>query len=175
MAHVRLNGDVSTARDLYAHLVASEGRHFVRAVFTLDEWLDDVLFQERLIAGVATTIAVLTVVLACVGTYGLLAQAVTSRAREIGVRMSIGATRASVVGMIIRYGLRITVVGILVGIPCAVGAARLIRSQLYGVTPADPGPIIGATVLLIATGVLAAAVPALHASRLDPVETLRQE
>jgi ABC-type antimicrobial peptide transport system permease subunit len=156
-------------------VIASQGRHFVRAVFTMDEWVDHALLQERLTAGLSAFAGVLTVVLACVGIYGLLAYAVTARVREIGVRLALGATRARVVRMIVREGLAIAVSGVLIGIPCALGAARLIRSQLYGLAPNDPATIIGAAVVFIVTGFVAALVPALRASKIDPMDALRQE
>jgi predicted permease len=175
LAHVRVTGDLKTVRDAYARVIASQGRHFVRAVFTMDEWVDHALLQERLTAGLSMFAGVLTVVLACVGIYGLLTYAVTARVREIGVRLALGATRARVVRMIVREGLAIAVSGVLIGIPCALGAARLIRSQLYGLAPNDPATIIGAAVVFIVTGFVAALVPALRASKIDPMDALRQE
>lgn len=115
------------------------------------------------------------VLLARLGIYGALAYAVASRVREIGVRMSIGATRATVVRIIVREGFTIVVPGVLLGILCALGAATLVRSQLYGVTSTDPATIVGSAVVFIVTGLVAALVPALRASRIDPVDALRQE
>lgn len=175
LAHVRVNGDLRSVRDAYVRVVESQGQHFVRGLFTLDEWFDFALLQERLIAGVSTAAAALAVLLACLGIYGLLAFAVTSRVREIGVRMSIGATRAAVVRMIVREGLTVVVPGVLIGIPCAFSAATLIRSQLYGVTPSDPWTIVGAAMVFIVTGMVAAFVPALRASKIAPLDALRQE
>jgi ABC-type antimicrobial peptide transport system permease subunit len=175
MAHVRVNGDVKAVRDAYVRAVESQGRHHVRALFTLDQWFDYALLQERMIAGVSMSAAALAILLACIGIYGLLAYAVTSRVREIGVRMSLGATRATVLRMIVREGLAVVVPGVLIGIPCALGAATLVRSQLYGVTATDPTTIIGAAILFIATGVTAALVPAWRAARIDPIDALRQE
>lgn len=175
MAHVRVSGDAKSVRDAYVRAVGSQSHHFVRALFTLDEWIDFALLQERLIAGVATSAAALAVLLACLGIYGLLAYTVTSRVREIGVRVSLGATRAAVLKMVVRQGVTVAVLGVLIGIPCALGAARLVRSQLYGVTPADPRTIIGSAVLFMVVAVAAALVPALRASKIDPMVALRQE
>ncbi|HEV8346100.1 MAG TPA: FtsX-like permease family protein [Vicinamibacterales bacterium] len=175
MTHVRVSGDLKAVRDAYVRVVESQGHHYVRALFTLDQWIDFALLQERLIAGLSTSAAALAVVLACVGIYGLLAYAVTSRVREIGVRMAIGATRTAVVQMIVREGLTVALLGVLIGIPCALGAARLVRSQLYGLAPNDPATIIGAAVVFIVTGFVAALVPALRASKVDPMDALRQE
>lgn len=77
--------------------------------------------------------------------------------------------------MIVRDGLTVAVPGVVVGIPCALVAARLVRSQLYGVAPNDPTMIIGASAVFMVTGIVAALVPALRASHIDPIEALRQE
>ena len=175
IAHVRVTGDLKTVRDGYVRVVESQGRHFVRAVFTLEEWVDHALLQERLTAGLSTFAGVMTVVLACIGVYGVLAYAVTSRIREIGVRLALGATRAKIARMIVREGLAIAVPGVVVGVPCALAGARLVRSQLYGVGPNDPSTIVGASATFVLTVLAASLVPALRASKTDPMEALRQE
>ncbi|MBI3401140.1 MAG: ABC transporter permease [Acidobacteria bacterium] len=175
LAHVRVTGDVKTVRDGYVRVVESQGRHFVRVLFTLNEWVDYALLRERLTAGLATFAGVLTVVLACIGVYGLLAYAVTSRLREIGVRLALGATRTEVVRMIVFDGLMIAVPGVAIGVPCALASARLVRAQLYGIGPSDPSTIIGASTIFVLTGVVASLVPAWQASKIDPMEALRQE
>ncbi len=175
LAHVRVTGDVKTVRAGYARVVASQGRHFVRAVFTVDQWVDHALLQERLTAGLSTFAAVLTLILACIGVYGLLAYAVVSRLREIGVRLALGATRGRVVRMILREGLTIVVSGVAIGVPCALAGARLIRSQLYGVGPNDPAITIAASATFLVIGVIASLVPAWRASLIDPMNALRQD
>jgi predicted permease len=175
LAHVRVSGDLKAAREAYGRVVESEGRHFVRGLFTLDEWLDFALLQERLISSVATSAAAISGLLVCIGVYGLLAYAVTVRVREIGVRMAIGATRATVLRMVLREGLTVAVTGVIIGIPCALAVASLARSELHGVSPTDPTTVVGSAVALVVTGSIASLVPALRASRTDPVEALRQE
>jgi predicted permease len=175
MTHVRVSGDLTAVRDAYVRVVESQGHHFVRVLYTLDQWIDFVMLQERLIAGLSTSAAAVAIVLACIGLYGLLAYAVASRVREIGVRMALGARRTDVVRMIVRDGLIVVVPGVLIGVPCALAAATLVRSQLYGLAPNDPATIIGAAVVFIVTGFVAALVPALRASKIDPMDALRQE
>jgi predicted permease len=175
MTHVRASGDLKAVRDAYVRVVESQGHHFVPALFRLDEWIDFALLQERLIAGLATYAAALAIFLACIGLYGLLAYAVASRVREIGVRMALGARRTVVVRMIVRDGLIVVVPGVLIGVPCALAAATLVRSQLYGVAPNDPATIIGAAAVFTVTGFVAALLPALRASKIDPMDALRQE
>jgi predicted permease len=175
LAHVRAAGDLKAVRDAYVRVVESQGHHFVRGLFTLDEWVDFALLEERLIAGLSTAAAGLAVLLACIGIYGLLAYAVTARVREIGVRMALGATRSAVVQMIVRESLMVAVPGVLIGIPCALAAARFVRAQLYGLAPNDPATIIGAAAVFIGTSFVAALVPALRASKIGPMDALRQE
>lgn len=175
MAHVRVTGDVTAVRDAYIEVVQSRGRHFVRGLFTLEQWIDFALLQERLIAGLSAIAGIFAVALACLGIYGSSAHTVASREREIGIRIALGATRRTVLKMIVGEALAVAVAGVLIGTPCALAAARLIRSRLYGLGPNDPGTIIGAASVFIVTGVVAAIVPALHASRVDPMEALRHE
>lgn len=107
--------------------------------------------------------------------YGLLAYSVTARKREIGVRVALGARRGTVVWMIVRDGLAIAVPGVLIGAPCAWAAARLVRAQLYGVAPGDPRTLLFGATLLLGTVLAASLFPALRASRVAPVEALREE
>jgi ABC-type antimicrobial peptide transport system permease subunit len=89
--------------------------------------------------------------------------------------MALGATHTVVVQMIVRDGLIVVVPGVLIGVPCALAAATLVRSQLYGLAPHDPTTIIGAAVVFTVTGFVAALVPALRASKIDPMDALRYE
>jgi putative ABC transport system permease protein len=175
MAYVRAKGDFATVRDGYTRVIKSLGHRSLRAFITSSEWVDGALVQERFTAALATFAAALTVLLACTGMYGLLACSVTARKREIGVRVALGATRRTVVWMIVRDGLAIAVPGVLVGAPCAWGAARLVRAQLYGIAPSDPRTLLVAAVISVATVLAASWLPALRASRVAPVEALRQE
>ena len=119
--------------------------------------------------------AALAMTLAAVGLFGLVAYSVSSRVREIGVRMSVGATQDEVVRMIVREGLAVAIPGVLIGVPLALGAATLVRAQLYGVTPTDPWTLAGAAAILIATAAVASWLPARRASRIQPNEALRAE
>jgi putative ABC transport system permease protein len=175
MAYVRAKGDFATVRDGYTRVIKSLGHRSLRAFITSSEWVDGALVQERFTAALATFAAALTVLLACTGMYGLLACSVTARKREIGVRVALGATRRTVVWMIVRDGLAIAVPGVLVGAPCAWAAARLVRAQLYGIAPSDPRTLLVAAVISVATVLAASWLPALRASRVAPVEALRQE
>jgi putative ABC transport system permease protein len=175
MAYVRAIGDLATVRDGYTRVVKSLGHRSLRSFITSSEWVDHALVQERFTAGLTTFAAALTILLACMGVYGLLAYSVTARVREIGVRMALGAERGTVVRMIVRDGLAIAVPGVLIGAPSAWAAARLVRARLYGIDPGDPRMLLIAAALLLATVLAASLLPALRASRVEPIEALREE
>jgi predicted permease len=176
MAYVRASGDLATVCDGYTRVVKALGHRSLRPVFfTSSDWVDRALLQERFTAGLATFAAAMTILLACMGVYGLLAYSVTARVREIGVRVALGAARATVVWMIVRDGLAIAVPGVLVGAPCAWAAARLVRAQLYGIAPSDPRTLLIAAAMSLATVLAASLFPALRASRVAPIEALRED
>src|SRR5262245_54947046 len=175
MAYVRASGDFATVRDGYTRVVKALSHRSLRSFITSSEWVDHALLQERFTAGLATFAAAITILLACVGVYGLLAYSVTARVREIGVRLALGAARGTVVWMIVRDGLAIAVPGVLLGAPCAWAAARLVRAQLYGIAPGDSRTLLIAAATSLATVLAASLLPALRPSRVAPVEALREE
>jgi hypothetical protein len=175
MAYVRAIGDFATVRDGYTRVVKSLGHRSLRGFITSSEWVDRALLQERFTAGLATFAAALTILLACIGVYGLLAYSVAARVREIGVRLAFGAARGTVVWMIVRDGLAIAVPGVLIGAPCAWVAARFVRAQLYGIAPGDPRTLLISAVTFLAMALAASLFPALRASRIAPVEALSEE
>ena len=142
---------------------------------TMDEAYDEVLLRERLAASLAATSALLALSLAMVGLSGLIGFAVVRRTREIGVRMALGAKRSGIVWMVLRGALATVALGVLVGGPLAVGGGHVLSSLLYGVGATDLTTILGATLGLAMTGVLASAFPAWRASRVDPVISLRAD
>src|SRR5262249_58658911 len=107
MAYVRASGDLATVRDGYTRVIKTLGHRSLRGFTTSSEWVDHALLQQRFIAGLATFAAAITILLACIGVYALLAYSVTVRVREIGVRLALGAERHTVVWMIVRDGLAI--------------------------------------------------------------------
>jgi ABC-type antimicrobial peptide transport system permease subunit len=113
--------------------------------------------------------------LSAIGIYGLMAYSVEQRTQEIGIRIALGAEVGAVRRMIVKQGMVLAAIGIVVGVAGAWGLSRFIESFLYSVTPRDPGVFIGAPVLLAAVAFLATWIPALRASRVDPVDALRGE
>jgi len=119
--------------------------------------------------------ALLAVLLAAVGLYGLLSYVVSRRSQEIGVRMALGAGRRAVLRMVLGDGVRLTFVGIAIGAAGGVLAARALGRLLYGIGPTDPVTFVAVAVLLVAVALLASYVPAARATRVDPVVALRTE
>lgn len=175
LGHVRVNVDSAAARDGYVNAVNVLGRHGVRALFTIDGWVDDALLQQRLIAGVSTAASVIATLLAAIGVFGVLAYAVAARIREVGIRMSIGATPSSIIKMIVREGAMLVIGGVAIGVPAALGASGLVRAQLYGISAGDPRIMIGAALTFVIVGLIATALPAIRASRVRPMDALRQD
>jgi putative ABC transport system permease protein len=117
----------------------------------------------------------LALVLACLGVYGVLAYAVAQRTREIGVRMAMGAKPGDVTRMILGRGMKLSAVGLLAGGALAAGLGALLRTLLFGVTPAAPGIYAGTAAALVLVAVMACVIPALRAARVDPAAALRNE
>jgi ABC-type antimicrobial peptide transport system permease subunit len=119
--------------------------------------------------------AVLALVLGAVGLYGVLSYRVSRRAQEIGVRMALGAEAKTVRRMFVRQGGQVALLGVVVGVLAAVGLTTYIQTLLFGVEPLDLAAFVGTSVLMIAVAMLASYIPALRASRMDPVVALRAE
>ena len=128
-------------------------------------------FRTLLMSGFGLT----ALLLAVVGLYGVMAYSVTQRTQEIGVRVALGATRGSILGMVFREGLPLVGVGLLVGLAAALSLTRILESMLYGVGAHDPGVFTSVPLLLLAVAMTAMAVPARRAARVDPVRTLGGE
>ncbi len=130
---------------------------------------------ERIFTYLCSGLALLGVLLSCIGLYGLLAFMVTRRTGEIGVRMALGAAPRDVAWPVIRSALWLATFGLLVGIPLALALTRVLRSVLFGVAPHDPITIVASVLLILAVATLAAWIPARRAAKVDPMEALRYE
>jgi predicted permease len=131
--------------------------------------------QQNMIASLAWLFGAVGLVLAAVGLYGVTAYGVEQRTSEIGVRMALGADRASVTALVLRGAFWQVGIGLAIGIPAAIGAGYLMSSQLFGVTPWNPLLLAGATLLLGLAALVAAVIPALRAARTNPMQALRSE
>jgi len=141
----------------------------------MTEQVERTLTQERLLAALGTSFGALALSLAAVGLYGLLAYTVARSTSEIGIRMALGAERTEVLRGVFKDALRLLGCGVVFGIPAAYAGARLIASMLFRLTATDPLTIFGATLLLAASALLAAFLPARRASHVDPIVALRYE
>jgi predicted permease len=142
---------------------------------TESEQIERSLFQERLIARLSSFFGGLSLLLACIGLYGLLSYEVTQRTREIGIRMALGARPPDVLRIVVRQGVGLSAVGAIIGILVALGATRYLASLLYGVRPFDPPTFLAVALLLSLVALAACYIPARRASRVDPLVALRYE
>ena len=135
----------------------------------------DDLSSERIIALLAVSFGVLAMLLAAIGLYGVLAYSTAQRTREIGIRMAMGAQRISVVRLVLMDVLWLAGISIAVTVPLAILFARMIRSQLYGVSSFDPVTLLAGTLLVALVALLAALLPARRAASIEPMKALRTE
>jgi ABC-type antimicrobial peptide transport system permease subunit len=147
----------------------------VNSVRTLRQQVEMSFDQERAVAGLAGLFGMVALVLAAVGLYGVTAYTVAQRTNEIGIRMALGADRGRVIRLILRGAFRRVLIGLMLGLPLAVGAGRLISSQLYGVTSWDPFALIVAACALAVSAFFAAIIPAARAASISPMNALRSE
>jgi ABC-type antimicrobial peptide transport system permease subunit len=147
----------------------------VANVRALDHAMNDSMVQRKVVLGLVAAFAVAALVLASIGLYGVMAYAVATRRRELGIRMALGARREEIVTEMLRSGLAMTAVGLAIGLVAMAVTGRLLASELFEVRSSDP-LAFGATALtVVVVATLASLVPALRAASLDPTTVLRGE
>ena len=147
----------------------------VSSVRTLDSIMADASAQPRAQTVVLAALTTLALAMSAVGLYGVVAFSVAQRTREIGVRIALGASRRHVLLLAGREGATIGVLGLFIGIAAALAVVRLLRSSLYGISPADPGSFVAAAALLFAVAMVASYLPARRAADVDPLTALRSD
>jgi predicted permease len=144
-------------------------------VKTISEQMDNSMDNERFISQLSGSFSLLALLLACIGLYGVMNYDVARRTNEIGVRMALGAQTGGVLWLVLKESLLLLGIGIVIGIPAALGASRLLQSQLFGLSPYDPSTFATAVLMVAVVTLLAAYVPARRAARIDPMVALRYE
>jgi putative ABC transport system permease protein len=145
------------------------------AVERLSEATGRSVAEPRLLARTLSAFALLAVVLAGIGLYGVIAFSLAERTREMGIRIALGAQAGQVVAMVLRQGAKLGAASLVVGLAGALGLSRVVASRLYGVSSLDPGTYALAAVLLAILVLAASAAPALRAAQSDPIVALRAE
>jgi putative ABC transport system permease protein len=141
----------------------------------MDDVLQDSIRRPRLLSQIVSLFAGLALLIAIVGTYGLLSYTVTNRRREIGIRMALGASRAGILAQILRWGLALVLIGTAVGAAAAIGLSRFIASLLFEIAATDATTFAVVVATVVVVGTLACSIPAWHASRLDPLPLIRED
>jgi len=146
----------------------------IEQIEPLDRTIETSVAQPRFRTFLFGLFAVLALLLATIGIYGVMSYSVTQRTREIGIRMALGANRQDIMRLILRQGMFVVSAGFAIGIAGALLGTRLISSLLYDLKPTDPWTFVGATLLLIIVSLVAAYIPARRAMRLNAVQSLQE-
>jgi predicted permease len=173
---LRITGDTRAAMASLQNTVTEiDSAARVRSVKAMNDVVNNSVHRERMVAQLGSFFSLFALALACLGLYGVLSFAVVQRTREIGVRVALGARRRSILSLVIGQGVRLVLIGVLLGIGGALAATRLVSSLLFGVTATDPLTFIGVSFLLVIIAVLASWLPARQATKVDPMIALRYE
>ena len=173
---VRTSGDPKTFVSAIRAAIHEIDRDMpMSKVNTLDVMVDNSMGQRRLSTVLLGVFAGLALLLASIGIYGVMSYTVAQRTRELGVRVALGASRQSVLSLVMRQGMTITLIGVGLGLAGAYGLTRLIATQLFSVKATDPATFAIVTGVLVAVALAATLVPAMRATRIDPLTALREE
>ena len=174
--YVRTWGEPQAAMGMIRQAVAGvDSKLVLNGLTTMDGEINDNINDNRMIALLAVSFGALAMLLAAVGLYGVLAYATAQRTREIGVRMALGADRSGVVALVLRDVLQLAGISVVVAVPVAMLATRLLRAQLFGVSNMDPLVLTAVTALVLLVAVVAAGLPARRAAQVEPMVALRNE
>jgi ABC-type antimicrobial peptide transport system permease subunit len=142
---------------------------------TMTHEIDDLVSSQRFNSILLSAFAGVALLLAAIGIYGVMSYLVTQRTQEIGIRMALGAQRGNVLGLVVGHAFRLTITGVAIGVGLALVLTRYLATLLYGVNTRDAWTFCSVAFLLIAVSLLASYIPALRATRVDPVNALRCE
>ncbi|HEX4322441.1 MAG TPA: ABC transporter permease [Acidobacteriaceae bacterium] len=171
---VRDKASVALDKDIEDQLLPL-GREYVVSAQTFTEKNDETLVYEQMTAKLSSFFAALALLVASAGLFGLMSYSVTLRTREIGIRMALGSQRGGILELVLREALLLTVIGIGVGIPCALIVGHFVARMLFELSPTDLLTLAAASITLLAAGLSAGYLPARKAMKLDPMVALRQD
>ena len=173
---MRSKGDAALAVQQLRRLVTSmDNSQPLSDVVTMDQLISRSMTSERTLMFLITTFAVLALVLAAIGIYGVLSYWVNQRTREIGIRLALGADQKNIFRVVLREGAKLTAIGLMIGVPLAIGMTNLLPNLLYGVGRHDPATFAVIALLLGIVGTLACYIPACRAAKVDPMIALRHD
>jgi predicted permease len=173
---LRTNGDPDALVNAVRGIVAdADSRLPLFDVRTQTDQIEQTLYQERLMSRLFGFFALLALVLACIGLFGLLSYEVARRTRELGIRMALGAQKRDLLRLVVGQGFLLVCAGVTLGVGAAIGVTRFMASMLYNVGPADPATYTAVASLLAVVALAACCIPALRAMRVDPMVALRDE
>jgi putative ABC transport system permease protein len=144
-------------------------------VRTMESLVSESVFAQRFSMALLSVFALIALILAAVGIYAVMSYSVAQRTHEIGIRMSLGAQQRDILKMVVGKALRLTAIGLVIGLVCAIGMTQVLASLLYGVSASDPVVFLGTSLLFASIALLASYIPASRASRVDPLVALRYE
>jgi predicted permease len=147
----------------------------ISEIRTMPEYLQFTKWQNRLFTSLFATFAILALLIAGVGIYGVMAYSVAQRTREIGIRMALGAARSQVLSLVVGRAMRLTIIGTGIGLAGAYAVTRLMANMLFGVSASDPPTFVGVSLILVVSAIAAAWFPAHRATQVDPIVALRHD
>jgi predicted permease len=168
-------GDPASITDGVRRAFSEGGREYAHSIDDVSAVLEHSPSSERMSATLAGMMAVLAVLLAGIGLYGLLAYAIVRRTREIGIRLAVGASPSGVVRVVLSESLGLTLAGLAIGLPAALLAARVLRTLMFGITETDPLTLVVTVAVFACVGFGAGFIPAMRAASVDPIVALRTE
>jgi putative ABC transport system permease protein len=165
----------SVANDVVRALHDVDADQPAADIRTLDRLAGEAVAQQRMVTALLGAFALLALVLAALGIYGVLAYSVAQRRREIGIRVALGAPRSTVLRLVIGEGGRLAIIGIAAGTLAALALTRLLTTLLYGVRPTDARTFLAGALVLASTSLLACYIPGRRATRINPIEVLKEQ
>ena len=147
----------------------------IHNIGTMEQRLSQSIAPQRFVALLLSLFATLALIQALIGIYGVMSYAVTQRRQELGIRMALGARPGDILSLVLRRGMKLTLIGMALGLIGAVASTRLLRDMLFGIKPVDPLTFAAMTLLLMCISVVACFLPARRATKVDPMNVLRSE